>query len=83
MPTVLRVFGTIWIIHTRDHGYPHVTVYRGAPNNFEAMAKIRVDEVEIIESVGFDFRSLNKLLYVATLHQEYLLKKWKVYHENK
>jgi hypothetical protein len=48
-PTIIRILGTLWVIHTRDHGHPHVTVYKGTPSNHETVAKRRLDVIEVIE----------------------------------
>jgi hypothetical protein len=76
MPTVLRVKNLIYIIHTRDHGHPHVTVYLGTPESFEAMAKIRLDSVEAIESTGFDQRTLRRILATVGYYQLQFLEVW-------
>ena len=81
MPTVIRILGTLWIIHTRDHGFPHVTVYKGSPENYEAMAKIRLDVIEVIESKGFSEKFLNKILDKTVVYQDLLLEAWNEIHE--
>lgn len=81
MPTIIRILGTLWIIHTRDHGYPHVTVYKGTPNHFEAMAKIRLDVVEVIESKGFSEAFLMKILRTTASYQALLLEAWNEIHK--
>lgn len=82
MPTVLTVKNLLFIIHTRDHGHPHVTVYQGKPENFEAMAKIRLDVIEVIESKGFSARALNTLISITVTNQEHFLEQWEFYHGN-
>lgn len=81
MPTIIRILGTIWIIHTRDHGHPHVTVYKGTPSNYEAMAKIRLDVVEVIEARGFSKDFLNKVLAKTNEYQTLPLEAWNEIHE--
>ena len=81
VPTVLSILNYLWVIHTRDHGYPHVTVYKGKPDNFEARAKIRLDHIEVIENSGFNEKSLNKLLKFTLEFQVFLLNEWSKYHE--
>ena len=83
MPTIIRILGTLWIIHTRDHGFPHVTVYKGTPTNFEAVAKIRLDVIEVIESHGFSESFLNKILQKTHEYQTLLLEAWNEIHEEK
>ncbi len=81
MPTILRILGVLWIIHTRDHGFPHVTVYKGTPKNHEAVAKIRLDIIGVVESKGFSKDFLNKILEKTTLYQTLLLEAWNEIHE--
>ncbi len=81
MPTIIGILGTIWIIHTRDHGHPHVTVYKGKPFNHEAMAKIRLDILEVIEARGFSNDFLNKILTKTHEYQTLLLEAWNEIHE--
>jgi hypothetical protein len=81
MPSILRILGTLWVIHTRDHGHPHVTVYKGTPKNHEAVAKIRLDVIEVIESRGFSERFLNKILEQTRFYQDVLLEAWNEIHE--
>lgn len=59
MPTLLAVKNLLYMIHTRDHGHPHVTVYLGTPSNFEAMAKIRLDNFEPLEVQNFSEKASN------------------------
>lgn len=70
------------VIHTRDHGRPHVTVYKGTPSNHEAVAKIRLDVVEVIESKGFSETFLKKILRNAQLYQTLLLEEWNEIHKD-
>ncbi len=50
MPTLLIVRNLMFILHTRDHGHPHVTIYQGSPENYEALAKVRLDSLKVIEA---------------------------------
>jgi len=81
MPTLIRILGTVWIIHTRDHGHPHVTIYKGTPSNHEAMAKIRLDVVEVIESRGFSKEFLSKIVATTQEYKSLLLEAWNEIHE--
>jgi hypothetical protein len=62
MPTVLIIKNLMFVIHTRDHGHPHVTVYLGSPERYEARAKIRLDVVKVIENKGFSTRDMAIIL---------------------
>jgi len=81
MPTILRILGTLWIIHTRDHGFPHVTIYKGTPRQFEARAKIRLDVIEVIESKGFSEAFLRKIIATTVVYQPLLLEAWNEIHQ--
>jgi len=83
MPTVLKVLNLIFIIHTRDHGHPHVTVYRGTPENFDAYAKVRLDEVEIIELQGFKTSAEKIILEIVSKSQAEWLEVWNETRETK
>lgn len=76
MPTLLIYRNVMFIIHTRDRGFPHVTVYQGTPETFEAMAKIRLDRVKILESRGFSAKSLKLLLALTEQNQADWLEEW-------
>lgn len=83
MPTVLRILNVMFVIHTRDHGFPHVTVYLGSPESHEAMVKIRLDILKVIENKGFKESAVARLVKTTELHQGEWLEKWKEYHESK
>lgn len=77
MPTVLTVNNILrYMIHTKDHGHPHVTVYYGTPEKYEAIAKVRLDLIEVIESKGFNKRALVNILETTALYQQIWLEVW-------
>lgn len=76
MPTVLKIFNLMFMIHTRDHGFPHVTVYDGTPRSHEAMAKIRIDTLTVIEADRFSRKDLGLILKVAERYQEEWMEVW-------
>ena len=76
MPTLLIVRNFIFMIHTRDHGFPHVTVYQGIPGRYEAMAKIRLDNLTILEVKEFSKRDVNLILKITTQYQSDWLEVW-------
>jgi hypothetical protein len=76
MPKVLVIKNLMFMIHTRDHGHPHVTVYLGTPENYEAFAKVRLDQVEVIESENFSQRDLNFILQETLENVEDFLGVW-------
>jgi hypothetical protein len=83
MPTVLKVLNLIFIIHTRDHGYPHVTVYRGTPKNHDAFAKVRLDEVQVMELHGFKTSAERIILEIVSNNQADWLEVWNETRETK
>jgi hypothetical protein len=76
MPTVLKIKNLLFMIHTRDHGFPHVTVYLGTPQNYEAMAKIRLDTISEIEVDGFDARAMRIIFEAVLEHREDFMEVW-------
>jgi hypothetical protein len=64
------------MIHTRDHGFPHVTVYHGTPEDHEAFAKVRLDEIAILEAEGFDQKTMLKILKTVIDYQAIFLEVW-------
>lgn len=70
MPTICRFFGISIVMYFDDHGFPHFHA-RDASGH----AKIRIDEVEVIDS-AMQTRQLRLVLAWAELHQEELLENW-------
>lgn len=54
-----------------DHGHPHFHA-----RHADGQAKVRIDQVEVIES-NLDVRHLRLVLAWAELHQEELLENWR------
>lgn len=76
MPTLLVVRNLMFVIHTRDHGHPHVTVYFGRPSDWEARAKVRLDQIIVLESDGFDRAALKEIVEITTMYQAIWLEVW-------
>lgn len=76
MPTLLIVRNFLFMIHTRDHGFPHVTVYQGTPEKFEAMAKVRLDNLDILEVRQFTERDVGLILKIVTQYQSDWVEVW-------
>ena len=76
MGTVLRVLGLLFVIHTRDHEPPHVTIYQGTPQNYEAVARIEIMTGRIISSRRFSVKRLGLLVTIVQAEREYLKEKW-------
>ena len=70
VPTISRFFGiSIWMYHD-DHGGPHFHA-----RHADGEAKIRIDEIEVIDS-KLPRRQLRLVLAWAELHQKELLENW-------
>ncbi len=76
MPTLLIVRNLIFVIHTRDHGYPHVTIYQGSPSDHEAMAKIRLDNLAVLEVNRFSRKDMNLILIITARYQIEWMEVW-------
>jgi len=76
MPTLLIVRNLLFMIHTRDHGFPHVTIYQGTPERFEAMAKVRLDNLDILEVRQFTERDVGLILNIVTQYQSDWMEVW-------
>lgn len=76
MPTLLVVRNLMFVIYTRDHGYPHVTVYFGRPRDWEARAKVRLDHLSILDSDGFDRAALKEIVEITAMYQAVWLEVW-------
>jgi hypothetical protein len=71
VPTISRFFGITVAMYFDDHGHPHFHA-RHADGN----AKIRIDEVEVIDS-NLGRRQLRLVLAWAEVHQAELLENWR------
>ena len=70
MPTISRFFGITVAMYFDDHGRPHFHA-----RHAEGGAKIRIDEIEVIDS-DLGRRQLRLVLAWAELHQSELLENW-------
>jgi hypothetical protein len=69
----------VWI-WANDHFPPHVHVYKGNPNSYEATLKLRIDTWEVISSSGFSERSVKKITEFLKKYEDILLYEWEVLH---
>ena len=76
MPTLLLVRNLLFMIHTRDHGHPHVTVYQGTPDKHEAMAKVRLDNLTVLEVDQFTKKDVSLIVKITTRYQTEWLEVW-------
>ncbi len=70
MPTISRFYGIVIAMYYDDHGHPHFHARHAS-----GQAKVRIDEVEVIEST-LDVRQLRLVLAWAELHRAELLANW-------
>ena len=71
VPTISRFFGITVAMYFDDHGHPHFHA-----RHADGSAKIRIDQVEVIDS-NLGVRQLRLVLAWAELHQEELLENWR------
>lgn len=71
MPTISRFFGVSIAMFFDDHGHPHFHA-----RHAEGQAKVRVDELEVMDS-SLGRRQLRFVLAWAELHQDELLENWR------
>lgn len=71
VPTISRFFGISIAMFFDDHGHPHFHA-----RHAEGQAKVRIDELEVIEST-LGRRQLRFVLAWAELHQEELSENWR------
>lgn len=71
VPTISRFYGIVIAMFFDDHGYPHFHARHAG-----AEAKVRFDEVEVMES-SLDVRQLRLVLAWAELHRDELMENWR------
>lgn len=71
MPTISRFLGIVITMYFDDHGHPHFHA-----RHAEGKAKVRVDNLEVIEST-LGRRELRLVLGWAELHQAELQENWR------
>ena len=71
MPRISSFFGIVIAMFHNDHGYPHFHA-----RHTDGEAKIRIDNLEVIES-DLRRRQLRLVLAWAELHQEELEENWR------
>ena len=84
MPEILRINGNlIFMIHTDEHGHPHVTIYFPRRKNFERMAKVQIKDQRVLDSVGFGAKDLKIIKAIVKQEADLLLEAWHVWVEGK
>lgn len=71
MPRISSFYGIVIEMYFDDHGYPHFHA-----RHAEGEAKVRIDELEVIES-SLPRRQLRFVLAWAELHQPELEENWR------
>ena len=71
MPTICRFYGIAIAMYYDDHGHPHFHA-----RHADGQAKVRIDQVEVIES-SLDIRQLRLVLAWAERHRAELLENWR------
>ena len=71
VPTISRFHGIVIAMYFDDHGFPHFHARHAG-----AGAKVRFDEIEVIES-NLRARELRLVLAWAELHRDELLGNWR------
>lgn len=71
MPTVLIVKNLLFMIHTLDHNPPHVTVFYGTPEKFEAKARVEIESGKFLKNKAGEkeFSSKDKRLIQQIVEQ--------------
>ena len=80
---MLIVRNFMFMIHTRDHGFPHVTIYQGLPEKYEAMAKVRLDNMNVLEVRAFTERDVTLILKIVAQYQSDWMEVWNEIFKNR
>lgn len=77
MPTILRLFGLVFRIFTRDHLPPHVHVFSS-----DGEAKFLVDErtVELVDNRGLKQKDLRLAESILEENKDLVIKEWTKLH---
>lgn len=77
MVTILnrRQHGFDVVIHTNEHGPPHVHVFRGGNT-----LKAELQPVRIVRNYGFNTRERRRIRALLEEHQALLLREWSRLH---
>ena len=77
MPTIMKLFGLVFRIFTRDHRPPHVHVIA---QEGEAVFLIREADVALKENKGLKPKDVNLALSILEENRELILKEWNSIH---
>lgn len=73
MPTILDLFGLLFLIHTREHQPPHVHVRN---QDGEAKFKVTKEEVILIENKRMKPKDLKLAESILEANKEYVVEQW-------
>lgn len=73
MPTILDLFGLLFLIYTREHQPPHVHV---RSNDGEAKFKVPKEEVTLIENRRMKPKDLKLAESILEANKEYEVEQW-------
>lgn len=66
---------SVWIYYG-DHGFPHVEIYKGKPESYEAHLKLNILDFEPLEVNGFSERSVRVIIKTLRPFREELMEDW-------
>ncbi len=73
MPTILDLFGLLFLIYTRDHQPPHVHV---RSQDGEAKFCVTIDEVTLIENRKMKPKDLKLAESILEANKKYVVEQW-------
>ncbi len=77
MPTVVTEDGYRLKIYLNDHTPAHTHIQKA-----ENEARVRLDTLEVVSSIGFNSRELQAVVELVRKHKAALLAAWNLYHES-
>lgn len=73
MPTILDLFGLLFMIYTRDHQPPHIHV---RSQDGEAKFKVTREEVTLLENRRMKPKDLKLAESILEANKEYVVEQW-------
>lgn len=77
MPTIMKLFGLIFRIYTRDHMPPHVHVLS---QQGEAIFQINEETVSLRDNKGLKPKDINLALSILEENRELIINEWNNIH---
>lgn len=78
MPTILELFGLLFLIHTREHLPPHVHV---RSQDGEAKFRVTKEDVTLIDNKGMKPKDLKLAESILEANKEYVVEQWVKIHD--